>query len=259
MDQIAQFKEGPPTRPPIGHDHGFLDDGKQGVDVTKRKPPTAQDQERWRNANAFFVIAASQREDLFDGLKAYKHFLHGNGADFTCNYEKFLKDDTNAQVVLASAVEDVSTAALDVFDRKFKDAEKVEADRVDEFSLTSTAVGVGADFRYPMPSSENWQKAIGAHALWISAKVKVKSAPVAKTRQVDIVMTFHAEDMYNFNPGASDIKTGLMDEENGRLEVVGLANEFLVTGTATRSLSFTVPLAKQKDNRSTPKSSMKIK
>jgi len=250
MDQIAKFKEGPPTRPPITHDHGFLDDGKHGYDPTKRQPPTAADQEKWRNANAFFVMAAWQREDLFDGLKAYRHFLHGKGADFTCDYEAFLKNDKNGQVVLASAIEDISAGVLDVFDKKHPTVPT--ADRVDEFSVTSDALGVGPDFRYPMPQSENWQKAIGAHALWISAKVKVRSLPATSIREVDIAMTLHAEDMYNFNPGASDIKTGIMDEENGRLEIVGLAQEFLVTGTAVRTLKVTVPLTKQKDNRNAP-------
>jgi len=30
-------------------------------------------------------------------------------------------------------------------------------------------------------------------------------------------LVLHAEDQYNFNPYQSDIATGLLDEENGRL------------------------------------------
>jgi hypothetical protein len=38
---------------------------------------------------------------------------------------------------------------------------------------------------------------------------------------------FHAEDMYNFNPGAKDIATGKPDSDNGVFEVTGLAKQYL--------------------------------
>jgi hypothetical protein len=247
MAQFAHFKEGSPTRPAIAHDHGFLDDGKGNYDPTKRRPPTDDDQQKWKWAQMVYLGSTQVREDLADASKAYWHFLKGKGANFTCDYEKFVRDDPNGQVVLASAIDDVCAGVLDVFDSKFPKSASV--DRREAFSVTSNAIQVSTDFRYPYPESENWQKTLGAHWLWISANASVRSVPSLNIREVEIVVTLHAEDMYNFNPGSSDIKTGITDAENGRLEVVGLAKEFLMTGVAVRTISFTVPLAKQADNR----------
>ncbi len=51
-------------------------------------------------------------------------------------------------------------------------------------------------------------------------------------------MTIHAEDRYNFNPGAADIATGAPDSANGRFEITGLGHEFLSTGTYSHSFEF---------------------
>jgi hypothetical protein len=248
---IAVFKEGAPTRPPIRHDHGFLDDGKGNYDPTKRQPPTAEDMKLKSNALIAFVLAAKAKPELYDGLLAFRHFLNGKGASFTCDYEKFLREDTNGQVVLTSAIEDARAGVLDIFDSK--NAKPPTADRTDSFSATSDAVGVGPNIRYPTPATDNWQKAIGRHSLWLSATAKVQSRLAARRRDVEIVLTLHAEDMYNFNPGESDIQTGTPDEMNGRLEIVGLAQEFVTTGAAVRTITFTVPLERQADNRVLPK------
>jgi hypothetical protein len=247
----AIFTEGAPTRPPIRHDHGFLDDGKGNFDPTKRQPPTADDLEAMKNARLAYVLAAKLKPELFDGILAFRNYLQGKGAGLTCDYEKFLREDTNGQVVLSSAIEDARAGVLDIFDRK--SPTPASGDRTDSLSVTSSAVPVSHNFRYPAPASENWQKAIGAHALWLSANATVQSKPATRSREVKIVLMLHAEDMYNFNPGATDIKSGIPDAVNGRLQVVGLAQEFLTTGTAVRTITFTVPLEKQADNRTLPK------
>jgi hypothetical protein len=108
------------------------------------------------------------------------------------------------------------------------------------------------DFSYPYPATENWQKAIGGHALWVSAEATVDSNPATGRRTVEIAVTLRAEDMYNFNPGGADIASSTSDAENGRFEIVGLGTEFLQTGTVTRKVTFTIPNAKQADNRVVP-------
>ncbi|MEJ8851546.1 hypothetical protein [Variovorax rhizosphaerae] len=46
--------------------------------------------------------------------------------------------------------------------------------------------------------------------------------------------------------------SGIPDALNGRLQVDGLAQEFLTTGTAVRNVIFSVPLEKQSNNRAVP-------
>lgn len=41
-----------------------------------------------------------------------------------------------------------------------------------------------------------------------------------------MTMTLHAEDRYNFNPGAQDIATGIPDEDNGIFEITELAHQY---------------------------------
>lgn len=47
-------------------------------------------------------------------------------------------------------------------------------------------------------------------------------------------MILHAEDRYNFNPGAHDIKTGIPDAANGVFEVTGLAQQYMNYATLNR-------------------------
>ena len=59
------------------------------------------------------------------------------------------------------------------------------------------AVG-GMDVRYPYTATENWQKTLGAHYLWIEADVKVTFDAGTKNRTFEIAMTMREEDRYNF-------------------------------------------------------------
>lgn len=104
-------------------------------------------------------------------------------------------------------------------------------------------IAVGSrDLRYPYPATENWQKAIGAHFIWIDGEATVNVNPAGKIRSFAIEMTLRMEDMYNFNPGAKDIATGTPDADNGRFEVTGLGREYLNTAVLMRSLSLNLPL-----------------
>ncbi len=82
-------------------------------------------------------------------------------------------------------------------------------------------------------------KAIGAHVIWVSANVTVVKSGVAKTDPIfKMNFTLHAEDQYNFNPGMTDIVTGIPDDENGNFVVVGFANGYLNTSILRRSFSW---------------------
>lgn len=185
-----------------------------------------------------------------DAVEAYKHYLlDNNGAQLDIRYYAFLSDDPSGKTVAKSAVDDARTAILDIFDAK-PAAAKVGTVRLRATSGVMT-VGGGINVRYPYPGTQNWQKKIGGHALWLSANATITSNPPGP-RSVSIDLTFHAEDMYNFDPGKSDVASGIADEPNGRFQVVGLATEFLQKGETTRTITFTVPDAAQPDNRVVP-------
>ncbi len=85
--------------------------------------------------------------------------------------------------------------------------------------------------------TENWQKTIGAHVVWVEAHVQITIDAVNR-RQFVVDMTLHGEDEYNFNPGGKDIKTGIPDSDNGRFELTGLGKEFHNVSTLKRKLTF---------------------
>jgi hypothetical protein len=251
---VAAFVEGPPSRPPIKLDHGFLDDGHGNIDPKKFEAPTPKDRSDKQIWRAGLEFKKQTHPEWHDATRAYEHFLvDNNGETLIIRYDGFIKEDNNGKIVLSSAVDDMRTGVLDIFDRKFP--RPTATLRRDELAVTSTAVEVGSDIlelRYPYPSTENWQKAIGGHFLWISANAVIDSDPAANIRKVFIAFVLHAEDMYNFEPGKSDIGTGIPDELNGRFEVTRLATEFLQTGLGLGTISFTITNTKQANNRVVP-------
>ncbi len=51
-------------------------------------------------------------------------------------------------------------------------------------------------------------------------------------------MVLHAEDRYNFNPGAQDIATGIPDSDNGVFEITGLAKQYTQTAELQRRIEW---------------------
>jgi hypothetical protein len=243
------FRRGTPHRPDIRHDHGFLDDGSGNIDPSRHEEPTFADRVSFSRWVAQLEAAELLRPDLVDATTAYRHFLFGGGAPRVINYERFVANDSSGERTLRSAMEDTVAAAIELHTelRPFTPTEQVS----DDFQIFSEAVGAGGrNLRYPYPATENWQKAIGAHYIWIEARVQVQMDPVASQRHFDIRMSLHVEDMYNFNPGAQDIATGTPDSANGRFEITGLGHEFLHTATLERSIEVTVPIGPVNNPRS---------
>ncbi|MET0593144.1 MAG: hypothetical protein ABW133_10615 [Polyangiaceae bacterium] len=242
-EKRATFKNGSIVAPRIRHDHGFLGKGldRGELDESKRREPTFSD----RAALAAWVSklrgAQMLRPDLKEACAAYEHYLFGKGAPFVVDYDRFLINDPSGRTVLQSALEDARIGAALLHDRAMRMTPP--GARTDSFTMVSDVVVVGdTDNRYPYPATENWQKAMGGHAIWIETRVNVVSDPAAQRRRFDIDFAIHGEDMYNFDPKKEDIATGTPDEANGRFQESGLANEFLTTGTATRKIQFSLPL-----------------
>ncbi len=244
----ATYTQGPANRPPIQHDNGFLQNPNDPNDpnpiaTTRPGPGDYLALAKWRGqlelAEAAQGVPGAPHNDIPDGLAAYRHFLDGGGKDRTIDYERYVAGDPSGKVMLNSATRDTQLGAEQIYsDMLAKDPSL--AGKPVTFEMTGSAIPVGGgNPGYPYPETENWQKAIGAHDIWNSAKVTVTppTEPGGKP-QFNMDMTVHMEDRYNFNPGAADIATGTMDAENGRFEKVGLAHQYMNYGTLDRQVSW---------------------
>jgi hypothetical protein len=219
VDRSGRYHLGPETLPHIKHDNGFLD-------VYPKRDPTASDRIALAKWVAKLEGAEAFRPDLADATAAYRHFLFGNGADRVISYQRYIDNDPSGRRTLISIEGD------------FKyHAEKIGQNR-DSFEITGDPYAVGSSPELPYPRTENWQKAIGAHFVWLSGKIRIEhDTKSGKDRYIaDIVI--HMEDRYNFNPGAKDIATGIPDSDNGRFEITGLAQQYTNRGKISRTLTW---------------------
>lgn len=237
VDRSGKYSIGEPSRPSIKHDNGHLDN-------YKKRDPTVQDRvrfEKWRilligselscTARIGSSIDLCNKEDMVDANEAYRHFLFGNGADRLFDYERFLKMDASAADLIKNLISDFK-----------KHVEVIGVDRL-KFSVTSEAFTVGRGGIAPYPSTANWQKAIGAHFLWVSANIYVSAAASGIIRY-HAEIKIHVEDRYNFNPGSIDIATGIPDSDNGTLEITGLAHQYTQYSTIVRNCEWEKKLKK---------------
>lgn len=156
---------------------------------------------------------AIKNDELEDALKCYAHYRYGDGDDLEIDYAKAYREDSAIRSAVDGYVYDTQLAVEDM----------IRQGKQPPFQITSELMPVG----YPnYPVTENWQKAIGAHHIWISADVSMNA-------DGEIVMktTIHEIDRYNFNAGSADITTGAKDDENGRFERLGWAHSFTTKGS----------------------------
>lgn len=169
--------------------------------------------------------SAVPRRRSFGCQRGIPPFFIWKGKDRTINYERYLHDDEYGREVLPNLINDFQ-----------RHVEVIGSDR-QKFSVTSTAYSVGINGIAPYPKTVNWQRAIGAHYLWVSADVTV-----AANAKAEIIysadMTVHMEDRYNFNPGSADIASGIPDSANGIFEVTGLAEQYTNYATVKRQISW---------------------
>lgn len=225
---IATYSIGAPQHPAIRHDNGFLD-------RFHMRAATPEERRRYFNWEVKLELREAAQHipfvpNLSDALAAYRHFLGGTGTDRQFSYERYVADDLSGTIALRSAIEEMKEGVESVY------ASGAAAGQ-SSFQVTGTAIPVGASSRFPYPQTENWQKAIGAHYIWLSANVHVDGP--ASSPRFTVAMTLHAEDRYNFNPGAADIATGIPDSDNGVFEVTGLAKQYTNYSTLVRTVSWT--------------------
>lgn len=228
---VGSYHPGSPVRPSITHDNGFLILGK--VDATFSD---YFDYAMWQAKVDFGSVI---RPDLVDALPAYQHFLTGNGQPRTFSYERYVLMDQSGKKTLESAI--LEAKLVSYYFRMFSAGTS--------FSFTGPAIPCGGSIEYPYPATENWQKTIGGHVIWLSANVN--ASPLGeKNPKFSVELTLHAEDRYNFNPNQKDIATGISDSENGRFSRAGLAHQYMHTSTLKRNFSWEgKPLVKTKVSR----------
>ena len=221
---------GAAVRPDIRHDNGHLRLG--------RRAPEAADYVAMAKWRTMLAGGEALRPDLTDALAAYRHFLDGKGKPRTFSYERYVMSDRSGQITLGNAILDFQDAVQRLF--------LANPDRR-QFPITGPAIPCGAsapglsyiEDHFPYPASENWQKTIGSHYIWLSGEVKVY-APVLSSgaTSFEAAMTLHADDRYNFNPGDEDVVTGIPDSDNGRFERTGWAHQFDHFSTLQRYLKW---------------------
>lgn len=224
------YKIGAATRPQtITHDAGFSQHPK--------REPTFSDYLSYYKWVAMLEGADALRPDLSDATAAYAHFLAGEGESREFSYGRYVTNDLNGQLTLRNAVLEAQWWAIELW----RDNRKPQS-----FSFTGPAIPCGSNLKkvpvelkrmYPYPATENWQKTIGAHVIWLSGLVTVEDRRADKPK-FTMNFTLHAEDQYNFNPGQKDIASQIRDEENGNFVVVGLAHGYRHTSTFKRSYSW---------------------
>ncbi len=232
-DPRGTYTIGPPKRPNITHDNGFLD-------RFERRDPTAGDYARlalWRTvleaAEAGQSVPMLPHNDIPDALAAYRHFLEGNGRTREINYERFLSGDPVGPRYLRNLIREAKLAAHHLYSSRPPGALPVF-----QFTGTHLPAGSSGNRAFPYPETENWQKAIGAHFFWISGDVTVSHTPPGQP-EFDMTFTVRIEDRYNFNPGQQDIGTGLPDEMNGQLALAGLGDQYLNIAEIMRQVEWT--------------------
>lgn len=239
---VGTYKKGPPERPNIVHDNGHLDQ-------FERRDPGAIDYAKYAGWSLVMIGAEAvqgpspfEKTDLPDALAAYRHFMQGGGARRRISYERYVRNDASGRTTIRNQIAEAQNAALNLYLGGGGIGD-------DYFEFTATIglpAGNSRNIRFPYPATENWQKALGAHNFWISGTLAASAVPPAGFTgppALDMVtfeleLTIHIEDMYNFNPGATDIATGLPDGMNGTFEITRLAHQYLNWDEITRTVSW---------------------
>jgi hypothetical protein len=231
VDQSGRYRIGPPTRPQINHDDGHL------AKFKKREPTIADHLQlaKWigmvEGSDLFCKPLTSKYfsdchgENLSDANAAYRHFLFGKGADRTIPYDRYLTEDESGKSLLLLLTTDFRIHITAIGKNRTK------------FSVTSSDYSVANNHFGRYPTATNWQKTIGAHSVWLSADVTIASIQGKIT--YDAAVTVHMEDRYNFNPGESDVATGIPDSANGLFEITGLGQQYNHFGTSKHHFRWT--------------------
>jgi hypothetical protein len=228
---MNEFSRGTPRRPAMRFDNGFRDDPSDpsGTRLLPLREPTWRERASRASWGTQSLGGYVFKSDLKEALDAYRHFLNGNGANYTFDLPKYLSSDQSGREMLNNCKIIVKREAVRLLDRPTT------------MSMTSILFSMGSrDMRFPYPATENWQKAIGACPFWMWALISRTDRKVGKENKsyYTAQVTINVEDRYNFNPNNKDIKTGIPDSDNGVFEITGLATQFQQYGTHSFTITW---------------------
>lgn len=229
-DTKGAYKLGTAVRPPINHDKGFS--------AFPKRKPTLSDYWELFKWYSMTEVAEGLRSDLTDALAAYRHFHEGEGKKREFSYERYVCNDQSGRITIRNAILDAQDAAINLWGNH---------EQSNQFKFTGPAIPCGSTLSkhtnlkriFPYPATENWQKTIGAHTIWLSGDVTVNTNPIpGSLPEFKMCLVLHAEDQYNFNPDQNDIATGVPDSANGKFVVVGFAHGYHHTAKLVRNFSW---------------------
>ncbi|WP_426212636.1 hypothetical protein [Massilia sp. TWP1-3-3] len=250
--ETRTYKLGKAERPIYEHDNGFL--GPRGYPLKTLRKPTDDDKKAFRTMFTWLEgseMMCNERETKTvhwwsdrqrwvsecggnqpDANLALRNFLFGKGKSRTIDYERFLRDQDRALAVPQGTHAIVRQLVTDFMEH----AEAIGFNR-QKFSITNTVMYAINDSGFAKgPQVWNWRRTIGGHVIWISGDVVAASAPGGTHIIYSGDLTFHMEDIYNFNPGSSDGKMQVKDEIGGKLEESGLGHPFMTYATFYRHI-----------------------
>lgn len=212
-----RYKLGAPQRPSsIKFDNGFLD-------RFKARAPTSEDRTALNLWRLKLTAANKLRPDLSESFQAYRHFLRGQGKPRAFSYEQYVLADKSGQTTLSNAILDIQDGVEIICHSNWSGK---------RFSLTGEQIICGNSTLFPYPETENWQRAIGGHIIWLSGHVEVNSN--AESTWLTLELTLHAESQYNFKPDHNAMTTGSPSNDNGIFEITGLGKQYRQTSTLQR-------------------------
>ena len=248
------YKLGKPERPTFIHDNGHR--GKAGQDMKPLRKPTEEDKQAFRDMFTYLQVSelmCNDREEKNDwwwenrqrmvrecggnepdANLALRNFLFGKGRSRNIDYERCLRDEDQQLGQPPGTHKIVRLLVADFMPH----AEAIGTNRT-HFSVTSKQMyAIGPHGFADEPTNWNWRRTIGAHQIWVSAEVIAASASDGSRIQYVADLTLHIEDMYNFNPGSSDGRMNVNDSVGGRLEMSGLATQFMTYATIYRHIKW---------------------
>jgi len=246
---IAQYTLGQPRKP------SNIDHSRPSPDQYRLHPAAASDYAQLAKWKVYLEgvkhaqgVPYAPHNNIPEGIAAYEHYLYGNGADRWFSYEKYVRQDAAGQQTLRSAIRDASSGAEKLYFENFYEKQRAaqaagrKADPV-RYSFTGSGLGAGnignavMNERFPYPETEDWQKTIGSHFIWLSGNVTVTLDSNGKP-EFELDLTLHAEDKYQYVSNLQDIASLIKDDENVRLETAGLAKPYMHYSYLTRTVKW---------------------
>lgn len=205
---LASYKVGGLSKAPkFVHDPGFK--------YNPKAIATDADYKSWRKWNSIAYLSGFN-PFLKDASKMYKNYLSNTGELQWIDYARAYKEDSGYRQAIDNELELMKQTVNELY----TDGHRMS------FEI------IGTIQKIENGSSENWQKTLGAHQVYGHGKITINSS----TGMATMVATFFTEDMYNFNPGQSDIVSGTPDDVNGRFAELGWAKEFKTYGSFMKTI-----------------------